>query len=312
MILDPAQYGCASKLPFHQTFHLAQSASGDGHGGDFSTTLQGGPYAHSIDKIFRCSDSWQTFADIALNHAFGDVLVAGAKPLHVMIAFEFGLETGEADWAAATTAFFAAAEARGIQVGKCHSNLGTGLTAVTIAVCGNDIPPARPAPTEGLIYLSRPIGAFKMHFVAEMGLSDSTAATTLLTDRTWATFPGQRSWAAVSDVSGDGLAGAVVSMAAAYAVDVDLTLTPGTVYSPDVLNVDVGCLINPEASYENLPFVVQSSKAWHLARLRETAGPFVAMLNKEDIRQEDVEQASGIVLGTYVEGTGKVRIGWRE
>ncbi|WP_294335861.1 hypothetical protein [uncultured Sphingomonas sp.] len=312
MILDPAQYGCSSKLPFHETLSLAGAAGYKYPAGDFSVTSQIGPYAHSIDKVFRCSANWQVFADIALNHALGDVLVASATPLHVMLAFEFGPDAQEADRRNATAAFFAAARARAVQVGKCHSSVGSGPTAVTIAVCGNRATIEIDAPADGIIYLSRPVGAFKMHFLAEMGLNDCTAATATLSSRPSPSFPKCAKWAALSDVSGDGLAGAVLSIAARFRLDANIALGSEMAFAPDVLRVDVDCLVNPEASYEDLPLTILSSDASHLMRLRETAGPFVGLLNSNQETPEELEHLGAMVLGTYVRGTGKVRVEWKD
>lgn len=312
MILDPAQYGCSSKLPLIEILNLAQVAGDTEPEGDFSVTLQGGPYAHSIDKIFKCASSWEVFAEIALNHAFGDILAAGATPLHVMLGFEFGADAGTKDRENASVAFFKAANARSVQVGKCHSSIGLGPTAVTIAVCANNVALEKEAPTEGLIFLSRPLGAFKMHFLADMGINNCSAATELLVDRSPKIFPRCAKWSALSDVSGDGLAGTLLSMATRYGLDARVKLGSSVVFAPEVLNLEVSCLINPETSYKNLPIVVPSPKAWDLVRLRETAGPLVGLLNKNYVSPEELESSGALVLGTYVKGTGKVGVEWRE
>ena len=310
MILDPGQYGCSSKLPFCETFELASMNNGSSKG-DYSVTLPDGPYAHSIDRVFRCSDDWPTFADIALNHAFGDVLVAGATPHHVMFSFEFGPDTDENERARATKAFFEAASARSVHVGKCHSSIAQNPTSVTIAVCGNGLRAITAPPSNGLVCLSRPLGASKMHFLAEMGLSADPTATDILRNGNPAGFCTSFRWAALSDVSGDGLAGAVLSMGARFGADILLTLNLASAFAPDVLEVEVDCLVNPSSSYANLPITAQCPRAWHLMRLRETAGPFVGLLNAGDANLEELERRGALVLGTFCKGTGKVQVEWQ-
>jgi len=312
MILDPSQYGCSSKLPFNETLGLSRTNVGDMSRGDYSISLQTGPYAHSIDRVFRCAEDWQVFADIAVNHAFGDVLVAGSMPLHAMFAFEFGPEADEAARREATSAFFKAAEGRSVQVGKCHSSVGPAPTSVTIAVCGTGPSIDAALPTEGIIYLSRPLGAFKMHFLREMGVTDSATATDVLTGRAYSRFCRSTPWAALSDVSGDGLAGAILSIAARSGIDAFITLGSTTAFAPDVLNVEVECLINPEKVYRDQPIEVSSTSASLLMRLKETAGPFIGLLNTDQITPAQLERQGALVLGSYSKGTGKVRVEWQE
>lgn len=310
MILDPAQFGCSSKLPFRETLELSGSRALPSSSGDYSVSRQYGPYAHSIDKVFRCSADWTTYASIALNHALGDIYVSQAIPHHVMFGFQFGPDATVNDREQASKAFFDAAQARSLQVGKCHSNLSLEPTSVTIAVCGSDLPPAAAPPTAGLIFLSRPLGAFKMHFLHEMGVSTCSAATSAIVHSQPMNFFGAVPWGALSDVSGDGLAGALLASTTRLGLDADVALNARSLFASEVHSVDVGCLENPEEAYEGLPIEITSAEAWLIARVKETAGPFIGFANHPDIVAEELERQGAIAIGTFKEGTGKVRIGW--
>ena len=77
----------------------SRSASG-ADAGDFSYIGDGGGLVTSIDRVHRCAEDWGRFARIALNHAFGDVVCAGATPIQALLSFEFGLDASVADHAA--------------------------------------------------------------------------------------------------------------------------------------------------------------------------------------------------------------------
>src|SRR3546814_3429995 len=94
-----------------------------------------------------------------------------------------------------------------------RSGRTSGVNAVTIAVSAGR--PARPTLSlrRGRIYLSRPIGALKLLYLSEMGIEIDKAEAVDLLER-----PGNEAfqrvpWAAMTDVSGHGLLGAVMQMA---------------------------------------------------------------------------------------------------
>src|SRR3546814_7726371 len=93
-------------------------------------------------------------------------------------------------------------------------------------------------------------------------------------------------WAAMTDVSGHGLLGAVMQMAVRHRINVEIALSDRLVLSTDVLATPVECLQNPAASFGR-PLDGIDPRAVALATLRETAGPFVAFLEDGAGRSEE-------------------------
>ncbi len=153
-VIDPDFFGCSGKLPFHETRQLVEAA-GNAGSSDFAPVGCDVAMVSSIDRIHRCARDWELFARIALDHAFGDVLCAGAAPVYAMLSFEFGLDADEADRATCSAAFARELAIRGVQLGKCHSGLSGGVTAVTVAVLAAGATRLTSVPQEGSLFLRR-------------------------------------------------------------------------------------------------------------------------------------------------------------
>jgi len=307
-MIEPDFFGCSGKLPYDETLRLAEAA-GNGACGNFANVRCDRGMASSIDRIHRCARDWNVFARIALDHAFGDILCAGATPVQAMLSFEFGLDADEADRTACSAAFARELAVRGVQLGKCHSGLSVGVTAVTVAVIAAEATRLESVPREGNLFLSHPIGALKLLYLSEMGiLIDAGALAGLMQRRDRNSFT-ETPWSFVTDVSGHGLLGAVAHAAATHGLAIDLILSASHVASSEVLEVPVECLQNPSQSYD-LPLKGSDAKAVALATLRETAGPFVGFL--EDGLEADPSAVDGIPLGRYSAGDGKIGLTWTE
>ena len=307
-MIDPPYFGCSSKLSFDETLRLSSNV----FRGDYSI-LPGNPaICLSIDRINRCSRDWRTFADIALNHAVGDVEVGNAIPVQILIAFEFGPDADtEEDRAAASLAFQNAADLRGITIGKRHSTIGYGPTAATIAVLGKR-PPSHELlalPPTGAVFLSRPLGFFMMHYMFEMGTStDERYTSELRLPRSKGAIT--QNCLRVTDVSGHGLAGALADLASRDNLDISVELDLPRIAAAEVAHLPIGCLINPPEEYPP-SIVFHSSVAAELGGLRETYGPLLA-LGYEDSRLPPLCDVGTIRIGSFRAGQGKVDIGWRE
>ena len=130
-----------------------------------------------------------------------------------MLSFEFGVDTPADEYAACSQAFAQELAERGIGLGKCHSSLTEGVTAVTISTLASQPSRLISNMASGGIYLSRPIGALKIHYLAELGtLADQNDVSKVLE------YPGNgpflsSPWALLTDVSGHGLLGAAAQVA---------------------------------------------------------------------------------------------------
>lgn len=305
-MIEPDFFGCSAKLAFAETDALAA-----GNGSDFSRLAWDRALVTSIDRVHRCARDWSRFARIALNHAFGDVACAGAAPIQVMLSYEFGIDAhSPADHFACSAAFADELAGRGIALGKCHSGRSPGVTAVTIAViAAGAARPARPL-RRGRILLSRPIGALKLLYLSEMGIQVENAEAVFLLERPGTELFQRLPSAAMTDISGHGLLGAVIHMAVQNEIDVDLILSERLALSADVLATPVECLQNPALSYGR-PLDGFDSRAVALATLRETAGPLLAFLEDDAAAAMDATGA-GIDVGSYGPGHGMVGLTWQE
>ena len=96
-----------------------------------------------------CAEDPAVFASIALNHALNDTNVSLATPRHVMIGFEFDMLPTPASRAKITRAFCSEVTRRSMALGKCHSSMSSGRTAVTLAVLATNPVDTRPPASEG-------------------------------------------------------------------------------------------------------------------------------------------------------------------
>jgi hypothetical protein len=308
-VIEPDFFGCSAKLSFDETSKLASASGADA--GDFSRIPSGGGLVTSIDRVHRCAKDWGRFARIALNHAFGDVVCAGASPIQALLSFEFGLDASAADHAACSEAFARELAARRIALGKCHSARASGVTAVTIAALAATHPAARRhVLRRGTIRISRPIGAFKLHYLHEMGIEVDAPEALDLLERPGDEKFHQVPWSLVTDVSGHGLLGAATQVARSQGLAIELALSRSHAVSADVLSVPVECLQNPPASY-GCDLGAIEAEAIVLTTLRETAGPYLGFM-EDGIRDGSPEGGAGIVIGRYRRADWSVGVSWAE
>lgn len=309
-MICPDFFGCSGKLSFSETRLLASASGHPDAGTDFSKLVTEGTIVSSIDRVHRCARDWDRFARIALNHAFGDVLCAGATPVQAMLSFEFGIDTPEGEYAACSKAFARELATRGVALGKCHSGRTDGVTAVTIATLA-----ARPSRLTqklqiGSIYLSRPIGALKLQYLSEIGIEIEAGGTLRLLERPDDDVFHGVSWDLLTDISGHGMLGAVAQVAQDHALEVDLCLAPRHAITPEVLSLPVECLQNLPDSY-GFPLNAPDPAAELLATLRETAGPFLGFIEDASVHAYATTEL-GIPVGRYRRGEWKVDISWTE
>ena len=309
LMIDPDYFGCSGKLGFAETAEYRRAFGPIGSEHDYSTLPLNGVVATSIDKVSRCSEDWRTFAEIALNHVLADIEVGFFTPRQISIAYEFGPDAQKAsDRAKAVAAFATAISERQLMLGKSHSAVSYGPTAVTVAVLGDDPMAAFAKPDSGSIILERPIGFFKLHYMNEMGLATDLGQFTENLMRPRGVIPYTK-WAGICDVSGHGLLGALLSMAEFASVDIRIDLSPILAADPRVLDVPIQCLENPAESYGKAIELVDP-RALSLATLRETAGPLVGLLERANGVHDTFGASSARAIGEYQRGTGKVEINW--
>lgn len=261
----------------------------------------------SIDRVHRCADEWGAFARIALNHVLGDIICGGAEPIQAMISYEFGVDASAEDRAKCSDAFAEELERRGIALGKCHSALNDGVSAVTIAVLGRNNKVRRRNLSQGSIFLSRPLGAFKLHYLKQLGREISFPnPQQILEFEDHRTFL-QKPWDMVTDVSGHGLLGAADSVGKAHKLALHLQFSKEIALSPEVMSEAVDCLENPVDSY-GIPIECENEEALSIAMLRETAGPMLGFMETQHLSACDL---TGFVkVGEYGAGAPGTKLSW--
>lgn len=307
-MIDPDYFGCSSKLGFSETKLIADAVKKSSPGGDFSLIDTQPRLALSIDRISRCSSDWSVFANVALSHAENDVLCARAEPRYVLFAFEFGPDAGESDRLRAAHAFAQEAERRGLSLGKCHSAIGLGPTAVTITVIGDGAKPAVTAPNTGKIYISGPLGFSKLQYLAELGILDSVCCGQAASHRR--SFVNACDWSLLSDVSGHGLAGSLLHIASDHILDITVNLTSANIAADEVVSVEAGCLLNTRSSFDRQSLACDD-RAWAVAGLKETAGPIIGLLDDRMHDDLSIIMRNSINVGSFKLGTGKVNLSWK-
>ena len=312
-LIDPDHFGCSSKLNYEETARYGRIGRNSATAlADYSLIAGNPPLALSIDRLSRCATDWLVFAQIALNHVLADIEVGFATPEQVLIAYEFGPDAPDpADRGLAVAAFRAAVDGRELTLGKCHSSIGEGPTAVTIAVVGHVTSGAFTEMSSGTVLIERPIGYFKLHYMAEMGLDDRligfTRALAGVPSRTFL----EKGWAALCDVSGHGLLGSLLSLAERASIDIRIIASPALAADPRVLSIPVGCLENPRTSYDDGRVTIDE-RAWPLVSVRETAGPIVGLCEGAGPFGDAFDTGRTCVIGTYARGTGRLSVSWRD
>ena len=310
-MIDPDYFGCSAKLTYSETRSLVE-ASGSGSVDDFSRFGFANEFVASVDRISRCASDWAKFANIAVNHALADIEVAFAIPLHAVICFEFGPDANMADRSVAAQSFRQAVLQRGMTLGKCHSALSNDPTSVVISVIGTIQDQILHTPVEGKVFLNRPLGLFKLHYMEEMGLleTESTALSAIFQPR----FVPEalKNVAVLSDVSGHGLGGSLASLAHRFSLDLDISIHSRLAAASEVLMTDIDCLQNARETYGSY-LEVDNDSAWPLISLRETAGPMLALVESSfDIEPGSFGTGYCLSIGTFRRGSGKVIVRWQE
>lgn len=306
-LICPDFFGCSGKLSYRETRSLASAAAPGNVGSDFSSLTTEGVVVSSIDRVHRCAEDWDQFARIAINHAFGDVICAGATPVQAMISFEFGIDVGDNGAILCSEAFARELEIRGVALGKCHSCSTGSATAVTIATLGANPLRLEPKLHAGNIYLSRKIGALKAKYLTEIGAEVSDPDIPKLLeyprDKNFHDVP----WTLLTDVSGHGVLGSVGQVAQRYDLEISLELGPDDAILPEILSRPIECLQNPLESYD-LSLENVHPAAEMLVTLRETAGPFIGFVDDSAGGEGD---KVGILIGRYRQGEAGVQVSWR-
>lgn len=216
----PERFGCGMKVSFAELAAARARVNEVSPGHVFADyaihQVRGIDVARSIDKIFSVDQSPEIYCRLAYLHASADILCAGAVADVVDICFEFGLDEDAVSRSNISSAAFSVAQELGLRVGKCHSTYSA-TTALTVAVQGPvrvSIPSlSQEGATDGWVLLTRPLGGLKELYLNAIGNPSDlypAALSEMLRRQDELILRGASLVTWVSDVSGFGLAGALI------------------------------------------------------------------------------------------------------
>jgi selenophosphate synthase len=275
--IDQKKVGCGEKVEMATINAIAKKVGLESHADAGFVEIDGlGVYA-TIDRVGRMTPDLSSFAEIAIIHAIGDLVVSGAEPEAVAICIEHGpeFETVE-DMAALTSSLAEKVREYRLQLLNLHS-VRSDYTYLTISAVGRKISEPPSGVTKGCIYLSRRIGASKMMVLRQLEAeSDEAFVAEIIANR----YSGSsRMNFHASDITGFGLAGAALNLSNRIKVKARISLGREHLVHPDVLTIPFSCF---EAKGLPLSGIEYScARAAAVARCIEFAGPVLIFVSFE-------------------------------
>jgi hypothetical protein len=308
IVLDPENIGCGRKLPYGTLLELQEYVSSrfpavakwqdSAIEQSFALDVK---RAASIDRTIRfCSDD-RTFVRAAIFHACNDVLVAMARPYFASISIGFAAQDlDERRHIAVTHQIFETLLGLNMTVGKLHSFMDQ-ETNLTVSVHGAiEFTPFYPS-TKGAIYVSKPIGALKAIYLANVGYSITQlqeairvigANATSLIDIIGPLKIG------ATDISGFGLIHAADQYMRSQGIAGEISLSDVPVVDSCVHDVAVECL-NRGAGYKSASVKIGDGDRGSVGDLSEVNGPFLLFV--PNVAERQIEECKRFTrIGEWV------------
>jgi hypothetical protein len=260
----------------------------------------------SIDSVEFAQEDWSNSCVLALLHSMNDVFAADAYPLTVSISFMLTGQPKRPEMEGLSEALVNFANISGITIGKLHTSFDCEKSNVTIAVVGKTHKEGRLANFEtGSVYL---LDSLRLPQQV-ISLINDRWVLDRLESRRWCVsrIPGAK-----KDVSGDGLAGAMVQMAIKHDYEVHLNasaLAKSIIYAPlDSCHQD-----RNYADYADMLSgfdKVNNSKVRAALFEPQFAGPIVCFTRDNLIDDEIDRPVEAVItrIGTFKRGTPGVSI----
>jgi hypothetical protein len=291
IVLDPENIGCGRKLPHtdlaalqdYIASHFPEAVKAEDSAivpSDPTTKTR----AISIDRTVRFCSNIKTFVRASIHHACNDLIVSRAKPFLASVSFGFSAaDVGAREHFDVTHQVVAALSELDIRIGKLHSFID-GETNVTVCVEGAVQGAAQQIANEGAIFLSKPLGALKAIYLAEIGhrvhkLDDAVQA---ITTPSTAFLPIISEFAVgATDVSGFGLLHAIEQYCSWHHMRGKIELDKLPTIDPIVTSVEVECLDRGLGYEYRLIDTKNSQEGKRLEFLSEINGPLLIFVPKE-------------------------------
>ena len=291
ILLDPENVGCGRKLPHNDLAALQDyvvSQFPEAVKAEDSAIVAADPSvkvrAISIDRTVRFCSNVKTFVRASVHHACNDLIVSRAKPSLASVSFGFSSEDIDARrHFDVTHQMVAALSELDVRIGKLHSFIDS-ETNVTVCVEGVVQASAQRIANGGTIFLSKPLGALKAIYLAEIGhrVHRLDAAVQAITTTSSAFLPIINEFAVgATDVSGFGLLHAAEQYCSWHHMrgKVDLDKLPSI--DPYVSAVEVECLDRGLGYEYRLVDIQTSHESKRLEFLSEVNGPLLIFVPSE-------------------------------
>jgi selenophosphate synthase len=313
--LDVQRLGCGQKLEMQMLMQIGGYSDLRVNDDASFARVSGLEVCSSIDRIGRMSSNVVQFVEIAVLHALNDVLVADAQPRIVSICIEFGPEFTEvSDFVELTIAARDILRRYDVELQNLHS-VRSDYTHLTLSVLGTRRNSAHDRFSEGVVYLTREIGASKMMIMREIEGENSDFFARQIIDKRYLGV--ENAGISATDVTGFGLAGAALNLCSRLDLYADLHLGRDCLIDNDVVAVPFSCF--EATGLPNGDFRASCSRSEMIARCVEFAGPvliFVPFRAKEEFLLEFSSRHSWppIEIGTFssIAAEHRVSITWRD
>lgn len=297
--------GCGRKL---STKHVRTSRlklaelnqHGQSHHWNDSTILSAdAQLAMSIDTAVRSLATSADFFRIAVLHAMRDLQASFCNPTDFSLSIRFDDRRVEAELEEFSISISDIAKASGARIGKMHSLLGQGPTEISVSVIGRRLRDSVPID-------SRRHSLYILGRVETGEPSENRDWRELLVEGQ--TIANSQTISFAKDVSGDGLAGALVQMSEDLGLDISLALEE-VPYSNASVPLDDCNLDRNMTDFLSEIVSTRSVDKMHRAILMtpQFCGPFLLIMPQGD-NQSKWKNTGFVKIGECEVGTGKVEV----
>ncbi|MDP2121068.1 MAG: AIR synthase related protein [Hoeflea sp.] len=282
--------GCGRKLSYSVLEEaLTELSSLPDFGADAGLIAGGEGYVMSIDTSRKIGADLTVFGELAIMHALGDIHASQAVGTNCAVSIGLCDGTVEELGSIMEGALFACHK-EGMDIAKGHTTTGEQEQTVTCAIVGARMG-SYPAARGGFVYLTKPMGASRLLKIATVhGRTDLVAHALQVMRYSHRGLVASlaREQVIASDVSGFGLAGALIGLSRRYSFSYILSSNIPRI-DHDYAKVDIICeyqrnasdfarYITPIVEYEMLSIYGQ-----------EFCGPLVLIASEEAAERISLE-----------------------
>lgn len=295
--MDPRKVGCGTKIGF-ESLTKVRDLAGLGHFDDATPFECGGvSVTQTIDTIGRFCQSETAFVETSVQHCINDLVAVGSRAEALAASITYGPEyETDTEMAGLVRKLLLACAARNIQLTNLHSLAGN-YSSLTLSAIGPKCEREDIGLT-GPIFLSRPIGNFKMGVLREAEAINGSLWFAAARANPLSRKP--TGVQIMTDVTGFGLAGSLLAVARRLGLRCDVALTREHAVDPDVVGLPFQCMTEDLRNEIGLSF--NNERARQIGSCRELCGPFI-MLAEHGTSLESIRKTgapAALQIGKFV------------